>query len=437
MKEAPTVPTASGDRVQTRWQPVGMTFMRRAARWGFATMLLPWTVGCSENDLASDGSTSATAELDRLRSMPYLSYTLSKADREQTSVTRHDESRSYPGYNLYTTPALCLVELIDASGAPVNSWTRQPCQQWSHAELLPSGDLLVVGRATMTERYLLRLSWDGTLLWERPMPVHHDVEMTPSGELLTLTMSLQIVPEIDDTLPTRDDRLTLLSPTGEAVQWLSLYDQFTANLHRFPLLPVRAQPRADGQTYADLFHANSVEWMRRPELESRGPLYAPDNVLVSMRHQNRVVIVSWTERKLLWSWGLGEISGPHDATWLATGNILLLDNGLGQERSRVLEVDPTSNEIVWEYQAPEPTDFYTATMGAAQRLPNGNTLIAASESGRAFEVGPGGEIVWEFWSPHLDSDGRRATLVRMKRYEAAMVDALRDHRKETGDAGDR
>ena len=39
-------------------------------------------------------------------------------------------------------------------------------------------------------------------------------------------------------------------------------------------------------------------------------------------------------------------------------------------------------------------------MGTSQRLPNGNTLITESENGRAFEVVPGGDIVWEYNNPH-------------------------------------
>jgi hypothetical protein len=35
-------------------------------------------------------------------------------------------------------------------------------------------------------------------------------------------------------------------------------------------------------------------------------------------------------------------------------------------------------------------------MGKQQYLPNGDVLIADSESGRAIEVDPRGEIVWEF-----------------------------------------
>jgi len=38
-------------------------------------------------------------------------------------------------------------------------------------------------------------------------------------------------------------------------------------------------------------------------------------------------------------------------------------------------------------------------MSGIQRLPNGNTLITEAASGRAFEVTPEKEIVWEFVSP--------------------------------------
>ena len=88
----------------------------------------------------------------------------------------------------------------------------------------------------------------------------------------------------------------------------------------------------------------------------------------------------------------GEILGPHDASVLKNGHILIFDNGLGRGWSRVIELDPLARRIVWEYKAPTPTDFYTATRGGCQRLPNGNTLITDSEAGRVFEVTPDGVV---------------------------------------------
>ena len=90
----------------------------------------------------------------------------------------------------------------------------------------------------------------------------------------------------------------------------------------------------------------------------------------------------------------------------------------------MLEVDPLSDKIVWRYRAPNPRDFFTISKGANQRLPNGNTLITNSDQGQVFEVTPAGETIWEFWCPHKNDQGQRATIVRMKRYESAFVQRL-------------
>jgi outer membrane protein assembly factor BamB len=129
------------------------------------------------------------------------------------------------------------------------------------------------------------------------------------------------------------------------------------------------------------------------------------------------MIISWETKRVIWSWGQGEISGPHDATLLPNGNVLVFDNGLRRKWSRVVEVDPRTNEIEWSYQAPNPKEFYTSARGAAQRLPNGNTLITDSGAGRAFEVTSEGELVWDFVSPNRDADGERSVIVRTRRVQ--------------------
>ena len=47
-------------------------------------------------------------------------------------------------------------------------------------------------------------------------------------------------------------------------------------------------------------------------------------------------------------------------------------------------MDPRTNAVGWRY-SPEK-DFFSASRGACQRLPNGNTLITLSEGGRVIEV---------------------------------------------------
>ncbi len=56
--------------------------------------------------------------------------------------------------------------------------------------------------------------------------------------------------------------------------------------------------------------------------------------------------------------------------------------------------------MLWSYAPERPEDFHSEWCGGVQRLANGNTLITETNNGRAFEVTPGGEIVWEFINPH-------------------------------------
>jgi hypothetical protein len=112
---------------------------------------------------------------------------------------------------------------------------------------------------------------------------------------------------------------------------------------------------------------------------------------------------------------------------LPDGHILVFDNGVRRKYSRVLEVDPASGEIVWEYRGEVPELFYSEARGSAQRLPNGNTLICESDRGRAFEVTPGGEIVWLWKNPDIQG-GRRSTVYRMTRLPRDVVDPLLSRR---------
>jgi hypothetical protein len=120
-------------------------------------------------------------------------------------------------------------------------------------------------------------------------------------------------------------------------------------------------------------------------------------------------------------WGPGILEYPHHPSVLESGNILVFDNG-GRERSysRILELDPGANRIVWQYVGKPRESFFAPVMGASQRLPNGNTLITESTSGRVFEVTRDGETTWQFLnfevSKRGEGKGKRATIYRMMRY---------------------
>ena len=110
----------------------------------------------------------------------------------------------------------------------------------------------------------------------------------------------------------------------------------------------------------------------------------------------------------------------HHTHWIETdrpgaGNILVFNNGIGRGYSSINEIvppvdatgaytlasgaafGPTSPK--WTYTSVPPTNFYSAEISGAERLPNGNTLICEGVKGNLFEVTPEGRTVWRYLCP--------------------------------------
>jgi len=416
----------------------GLLLVRPSVRLVLAVGLLAALspgAGCGGDRSAPEPAPTAAApalsaaERDHLSALGYVYFAAEEAG-DRDGVVRYDPERTAPGYSLYSIRYRCRAELIDLDGTLVNAWERRPCQFWSTATLLPSGDLLVTGQDPVAEgeegldaMYLLRLGWDGHVVFKAAIPAHHDAELTPRGQILTLVGHYRAVPRVYPDARVKDELLTLLSPAGRVLEQASILDMLQRTPDLLRIRRVAARHRA-GHDEVELFHANSVEWMHRPGLAARSPIYGENNLLTCLRNQDVIVIFDWLQKKLVWAWGRGELEFPHHPTVLDDGHILVFDNGFRSGRSRILEVDPLSDRIVWQYAGNEREPFFSKNRGSNQRLPNGNTLIADSDSGRAFEVTREGEIVWEFLVPYRSDDGHRATLERIHRYPRGPIDSL-------------
>jgi hypothetical protein len=166
---------------------------------------------------------------------------------------------------------------------------------------------------------------------------------------------------------------------------------------------------ASNESYlnGDYLHANSVDILKGP---ARGiPRSRAGQALISFREVSTVALVDPQAQSIVWAQ-----SGPwvrqHDAQVLPTGTLLLFDNegsSAGHGRSRVLEVDPATSRIVWNYAGREDEPLDSLARSSQTRLSNGNTLIVESMAGRVIEVAPDGDIVWEFVNPVRAGEGER------------------------------
>jgi hypothetical protein len=96
-------------------------------------------------------------------------------------------------------------------------------------------------------------------------------------------------------------------------------------------------------------------------------------------------------------WQITNLSSPHDAERLPTGNTLITEYG----KTRVIEVN-RAGDIIWEYRA-----FGSSLLMDADRLGDGNTLISDYGIGRVIEIDNIGYIVWEKSSLSRPMDAER------------------------------
>ena len=346
----------------------------------------------------------------------------------------YDKSRASPGYTLFSTAFGYTEFLIDIRGMVVHTW---PVVHSQLAEILPNGNLLVDDYGNG----LQELEPDGGVAWKWEGPYHHDFERLPDGNTIMLTAREE--PPVEGYYPEgmapdvmRTDVVIEVDGSGETV-WEFPFSDHTDELRELGGLPwpVRYSykdhlGREAESAPSDWAHTNTIEVLPDTPLGRRDDRFRAGNLLFSFRALDMIGVIDRRAEEVVWAWGLGVLDGQHQPTMVGDGNILVFDNGTYRGFSKAVELDPETEEVVWEYGA--GGEFYSPFRSGVQRLPNGNTLICESDSGRIFEVTPGGEVVWDYWSPFLGQgeshQGRH--IYRATRYTEEQVMPLFESRGE-------
>lgn len=140
----------------------------------------------------------------------------------------------------------------------------------------------------------------------------------------------------------------------------------------------------------DLDHPNSIDF----DLDG--------GIIVSYRSLSAVVKINPATKAIEWQLGgkhndfsfvddpLGGFDGQHTARVLDNGHLLIFDNGwehspqMSRAVEYALDVPNKTARMIWEYRA-SPSVFNDFT-GSAQRLANGNTIVAFTREGIVDEV---------------------------------------------------
>ena len=309
-------------------------------------------------------------------------------------LVRYRAAGAYRGYTLFSPNGGDDAYLIDMEGNFVHRWHYPGGINYGY--LVDNGNLLFrdQGSNPPGADHIREIDWDSRLVWEHYDPTLRRHNRLPNGNNLFLLQRDRISADLTSRIrggftTDRDpeqmfsDQVVEVAPDGTEVNVWRSADHL--NPETDVICPLETRDA----------------WGGANDLTS-----SPDGstFLISFRILNTVAMVDRSTGEMTWKWGAGIISHQHHPTYLDNGNVLLLDNGChrrGLSYSRVVEVDPDSSEIVWQYEGLPRVSFFTHFTGGAQRLPNGNTLITEGMTGRLFEVTPANEIVWEYVSPFV------------------------------------
>jgi hypothetical protein len=378
-----------------------------------------------------------------------------------TGVTVYNAAKAYNCFVLFNGTDH-KAYLIDMNGAVVHVWDRPgfpskivdpallqgqkgvlgtQLSSISLVEALTMGSATGVipgGPAQFRDKSFGYVDWNDKILWQWGDQApggnalqHHDWARLDGGNTLILSSDAKTLPGFGDRKMT-DDVIYEVNQAGQTVwRWRASdhLDQLGFTAAELDLLR--------HATEQDFLHINDMQVLGANHWAEDGDRrFNAGNIMISSRDANITAIIDRATGAIVWRLGpdypprgsdykpettprpVDQIVGQHDAHMIpegspGAGNVLLLDNqgeaGYPPAKlqvtsgSRVLEINPITMQIVWEYQGYDSGQanwsFWTPFIGSVQRLPNGNTLIDEGIDGRFFQVTRAGEIVWEYVSP--------------------------------------
>lgn len=333
-----------------------------------------------------------------------------------------DRAKISPGYTLITPYNRFTqigpdwqgkIYLLDLLGNPVHTWTTK--HQALYAKFEPDGKLIVLlekpsyiqgipggGNTGIIEE----LDWNSNITWEYSNDLlHHDVTLLENGNIVAPIWE-KTPPEIAQKIQggvagtemggtIYSDAIVEINRKGDIVWTWHSYDHLDPNIDLLgPLMPRNAWTYTNGIQYLE-----------------KNPIDGTEGYLISMRQTSYIMIIRKSDGQIIWRSPKDMLNTQHDPTLLKNGNILVYDNGLDRVPnpfpiygSRVVEIDPKLNKIVWQFDggesAVDKVSIFSPIVGGAQRLDNGNTLITDGPKGHIFEVTPEKQVVWDLINPY-------------------------------------
>lgn len=357
-------------------------------------------------------------ELSLINALGYLDGTQAP-QQSPAVVSRLAPGKEFDSKTLVVSGHAPGAQLIDFDGNVIHEWRcnfddvwpgrdvggGEPQKHfWRRAHLYPDGSILGIFE------YLgaVKLDSHSRVIWAKDNSFNHDISVTDDGTIYMLEQKPTARPAVNPDLKIMDDHVTRLTQDGDIIDSVSLVDCVLNSPCRTLMDRVLLET-------ADIFHSNTLKVITEEQARV-WPIATPGMVLVSFRELHTIALIDLHEKKVAW-WSSDVTRYQHEPIVTPRGTIMMFDNIWCPGRSRVVEIDPKDNTIVWQYAGTPQQPFYSLTCSMVQYLPNGELMVTSSDEGRAFSIDATGKPVWEFVNPHrAGEDGELiATLFQCQR----------------------
>lgn len=242
----------------------------------------------------------------------------------------------------------------------------------------PDGSLIVAFDAG---KALARIDACGASIWVDNASYHHSVDKNEDGTVWTW----------------RDEKPVRVNiENGEELESFDLRPDVVKAHDMYGSLAIRTLETKDSfKWFDDPFHGNDVEALK-PSMATafKEAGFAAGDLLISLRELNLVGVIDPATQVFKW-YRHGPWFKQHDPDFQPDGTITVFDNRMGLDHSRILRIDPVTEQVDTLVADTQATPFYSWRRGKHQVLENGNILVTDAESGRVFEATQNGQLVWE------------------------------------------
>lgn len=342
-----------------------------------------------------------------------------------TGLTWHQAGLATPGYTLLTPHGGKDTFLIDIEGRVVHRWNFSHIKP-GYGRLLSNGNLLMTGsdinlppppkdeptkapppfeqHVTRLGGYhttLLEMNWQGEVVWEFEHRFqHHDFFRFANGNTL-VPVWVQLPEELHKRVKGgyRMPRERLPRLLGDDLVEFDRDGNEIRRIHTWKLLDPVGDPIHPTTRRWEWTHVNGID------------VNEAGDILFSARNADRIAIIGHETGAL--EWKFSKTHGQHNPTFTPDDHVLVFDNG--HAGSRVIEVDPQTDEVVWQYSGQPSQQFFSGHISGASRLASGNVLVCEGTSGRLFEVNRNRQVVWEWINPFLNNNKRGEPTVSIYR----------------------